>query len=845
MQQVVLVLGYFNRNNIGDDVFSYVFETNLIDIGCKYYLMNTDDIGSLAELPTMPTVIICGGGDIVNNYFMPKIMSLVGSYNIPLYAVGVGIPYPQLINDGILDRFNYIIHRNSADIDKLEDRYTDRSMCLPDLAFNLLTMTNENSASTYLMPHTHNKKIGVFLARPIYNNPVVYNKILANLATFIVGLAKKRTTFINQICGMHFDNYVYHFYLIPSCTNNNTSEDDRIINNDLFDTIKTYGDFPNIHLLTTAMPIPEIRAIFKSFYMTICTRFHAHVFSIMTDTPVLSIYCSRKVQNLMTENNLIDYCYQMPVDPVLLYPTDLDTNAVIDKFNKIINYYSDYKHALTQIVKNIINKLPTVKIALNNLIMDPIIPSNYNTVLNQTAIYVSNFLGQNNVAELVAGTTSILDIVKNNNIDIRAQTLAEVISYSLTLDKRSAFYYGLNQQVLTPSYNLQESIKWISRRVSVAYNLMNPTALKIRKFNMRYFNQHTLEGFHRSGWAYVVKGLMNLHNPDGIIFDSFLDKTFGWECDFYTKMGLLPLQLPWVGVFHHTPDTEYSSNNLTTVFDKEVFINSLSVCHGIITLSLYLKEWIENKLAEIRKRLGGALPYIRVINLTHPTEIMTSNLFSIEKFYRNTDRKLLQIGAWLRDTYAIYRLPKLNNYAKCVLKGKDMDHYYVTNDKEEQIKSVLLGLGSTDDQSGLCCRYHHHHHHVCRPYLYCNKYISGMVDMIDDNYKQVTILDNVNNQQYDELLTCNIVFIRLINASAVNTLIECIVRHTPILINRLPAIEEYIGKEYPLFYNSFEDAYAKLHDYALIYAAHYYLRELDKTKFQLTTFMKQLIRSIF
>ena len=59
-------------------------------------------------------------------------------------------------------------------------------------------------------------------------------------------------------------------------------------------------------------------------------------------------------------------------------------------------------------------------------------------------------------------------------------------------------------------------------------------------------------------------------------------------------------------------------------------------------------------------------------------------------------------------------------------------------------------------------------------------------------------------------LVSSIVFIKLIEASAVNTLIECIMRHTPIVINRLPPIVELLGKDYPLYYDEIEEVYAIL-----------------------------------
>ena len=61
-------------------------------------------------------------------------------------------------------------------------------------------------------------------------------------------------------------------------------------------------------------------------------------------------------------------------------------------------------------------------------------------------------------------------------------------------------------------------------------------------------------------------------------------------------------------------------------------------------------------------------------------------------------------------------------------------------------------------------------------------------------------MEHLCDEDYDELLSENIVFVNLVDASAVNTIIECVVRGTPIVVNRLPAVVEILGEMYPLYY---------------------------------------------
>lgn len=84
------------------------------------------------------------------------------------------------------------------------------------------------------------------------------------------------------------------------------------------------------------------------------------------------------------------------------------------------------------------------------------------------------------------------------------------------------------------------------------------------------------------------------------------------------------------------------------------------------------------------------------------------------------------------------------------------------------------------------------------------------------------------NDQYDELLSCNIAMVQLEAASANNAVVECLARGTPLLVNRLPAVEEYLGREYPLYYKDLDDAAKKLMDLGRLKEAHEYLRNSEK-----------------
>jgi hypothetical protein len=177
------------------------------------------------------------------------------------------------------------------------------------------------------------------------------------------------------------------------------------------------------------------------------------------------------------------------------------------------------------------------------------------------------------------------------------------------------------------------------------------------------------------------------------------------------------------------------------------------------------------------------------------------------KFIQNKQRKIVQVGAWMRDISAIYKLNLGNNLIgleKCALKGPNMDSYYDNKKNSEQI--------SRDNM------------------------VRGKIELLS----QVRIINQLENFEYDILLSQNIVFIKLIDSSAVNTLIESMIRNTPILINPIEAVVEYLGKHYPLYYNSIEEAGIKANNMDLIKKAYNYLNSMDKSKLKIETFINGL-----
>ena len=128
---------------------------------------------------------------------------------------------------------------------------------------------------------------------------------------------------------------------------------------------------------------------------------------------------------------------------------------------------------------------------------------------------------------------------------------------------------------------------------------------------------------------------------------------------------------------------------------------------------------------------------------------------------------------------------------------------------------------------------------------YAYKYISTfeyksktqLTKLLIANDKTVTVHQYLENSDYLKLLTTSIIFCDYIDCSASNTIVECIATCTPIILNRLPAIVEYLGEDYPLYfdkiYNSETNSYYLTQE-NLISAYEYFIKlrkclNIDKT----------------
>lgn len=339
-------------------------------------------------------------------------------------------------------------------------------------------------------------------------------------------------------------------------------------------------------------------------------------------------------------------------------------------------------------------------------------------------------------------------------------------------------------------------------------------------------NRQKIFSCHRGGWNTAIDNLKSLHNRNGVFFDSFVEDNFAWkhwkegirepqvlkrlmhEGGFEAlatseEKGITPYKRPWVGVIHNPhnmPAWFHYQESPQSILSKDIWKRSIEHCLGLVCLSEYQAEWLRTQVE------------CPVSSLIHPAEIPEAQ-FDFEGFERNDSKKIVQVGWWLRKLNAIYSLPLPKNNPFGYQKVRLVPRFF--DDADRYLKELLakeaenLSISSNADYSG-----------------------------------NTVELQHLSNEDYDDLLTNNIVFVELHDAGANNTVVECIARSTPLLVNKLSSVLEYLGPDYPFYYESHAEAAEKALNLDLIRETHLYLRECEtRKKLSFDFFLKSFANS--
>lgn len=387
--------------------------------------------------------------------------------------------------------------------------------------------------------------------------------------------------------------------------------------------------------------------------------------------------------------------------------------------------------------------------------------------------------------------SSTLKYMNNTGMEIGPEDVyfsLNMIRYNIgkVADWDTAFKFS------SESYNNNDSLGghnfWLSDK-DWKNRLYNNNIIQFKqKYNLKLSE-------HRGGWKRIIESLIssNFYNKNSDIeFYDMIETYYLFYNKYYSSN-------KWAGIIHCTQSTPQYLNiiNIRNLFKNINFIKSLDKCMYIISLSEYVSNYLRNEFNKIGKN-------IKVFTFKHPVESKDIIMFDYDNYINNNDKSIIQVGQQLRKMSSIYLL-NLPNYKKLWLSGtKNID----------KCKSLL-------NQE--------------------IKYLNLNQNIINMSSIEIKYTDTF--EEYDILLSKNIVFVDLFDASANNTVLECIVRNTPIIINKLPAVIEYLGDNYPLYFNNLEEV-PKLINSSLILEAHIYLKNMNKEDLTIDYFKSKIFSCV-
>lgn len=307
------------------------------------------------------------------------------------------------------------------------------------------------------------------------------------------------------------------------------------------------------------------------------------------------------------------------------------------------------------------------------------------------------------------------------------------------------------------------------------YNLFSSNNTDICSINGRYYV-----------WESITASWKEIELDESISADIIFTKIETYKTNRWSGFLHNPVDMPkW---FDH-------NQNIKTLLHNDDFIESLENCEIIFVLSESLKHDLTGLFDQYGLR-------IKIKNLKHPVPYTDPKNYWDPNLFQET-KNIIQIGYWLRKMHSFWELDTELN--KIWLYGDSfaadmIDIENISTGKKDVLsKDNIIDIYKTIKQAG-------------------SLNVNGVY------------LTKTNNFAYDKLLRSSVAYLNFYNCAASNAIVECIASCTPVIVNRLPAIVEYLGEDYPLYFRDIRQASSLSNNYNKIIEAHQYLKDNSKLR---------------
>jgi hypothetical protein len=358
---------------------------------------------------------------------------------------------------------------------------------------------------------------------------------------------------------------------------------------------------------------------------------------------------------------------------------------------------------------------------------------------------------------------------------------------------------------------IQHAVPHVSSRVQALQYYQHvvhvrPTTLpycrlvQFRLLNRQHYTSHP----HRGGWTSVIAGLNSSGYLDlspsasaatTVLLLDFIEHWFKWRKK--------AIQEPWVGFAHLIKQQDLpphlSGDVLDTILESPAFRDSAKKCLALFVFTTTMAARIASKLDSL-----GLAP-IPICVVPHPMGVEAN----VSKFDVAVD-----LEAVLSNTSAVVMLGK--QYRRIASLHRLRTH------------RAKVWLPSVQDPR-----------------------LSGLVagELAAENATldpRVEMRRLASNADYDTFVRQNIILVDLWAAGASNAVLEGLALQAPFLVRRLDGPVEFLGADYPLFFDSLHEVQYWLdHEDVLrqkMRAAHEYLARLDTSRFTVEYLGQQMVQ---
>lgn len=289
----IICLGYYGQHNLGDECFKIVLQNLLAQAApeCQNVVfLNPHGGESLDTLRDMihdksTIAVIVGGGDLIRDFWMPKIRLLLVDFDRPKLALSVGISYPDCAP--YLKHFDSIIVRSKEDLSMIQPLRPDAAF-LPDMTA-VFAPKYRNHPQCPVIPKSFT--LAICLARPCFHTNDLYNTAEPIANAIVEGLQSTAA----------IKDYTWNLVLLPFNTNGKKWCEIDIPLQQALKAILTKRGLNITSIEREFDAIEMLDYLNQNVDLVLGMRYHSIMFSLITKTPFIALYSQPKIHNLIAD----------------------------------------------------------------------------------------------------------------------------------------------------------------------------------------------------------------------------------------------------------------------------------------------------------------------------------------------------------------------------------------------------------------------------------------------------------------------------------------------------------------------------------------------------------------